>query len=120
MRRLRRAPTTQLARAGERTLILRADKPVPEVRFRATTLDGTPAGRIEIDTGQDLPLTQALGEENLVPGKGLVSLSIVPQADTAITFLPAERPSNLPMMIGGLIVVFGAIGWTAYDFLLGQ
>ena len=120
MRRLRRAPTTQLARAGERTLVPRADKPVPEVRFRATTLAGPARGRIEIDTGENLPRTQPLAEENVVPGAGLVALSIVPEADTAITFLPAERPSNIPMMIGGLVVVFGALGWTAYDFLLGQ
>ena len=36
MRRRRRAPTTQLARAGERTRILVSDSPLAQARFKAT------------------------------------------------------------------------------------
>ena len=119
MRRIRRAPGTQLARAGERTTILRVDKPVPQVRFRATTLKGSPEGRIEIDTGQTLPRSERLAPENHVPGDGLVSLSIVPEHDTAITFLPTERPGNTPALLGGMALMVGAIGWTMFEFLAG-
>ena len=42
MRRRRRAPLTQLARAGERTQLLIGDAPLAQVRFTATVLGGTP------------------------------------------------------------------------------
>lgn len=119
MRRRRRAPGTQLARAGERTVILTVDEPVDEVRFRAATLTGTPSGRIEIDTGAELPRTAELAPENRIPGSGLVGLSIIPDSDTAITFLPAERPGNTPALVFGLILVAGAVSWTLFDFMAG-
>ena len=118
MRRRPRPPGTQLARAGERTVILTADKPVPEVRFRASTLNNQPAGRVEVDRGSG-PETLELGPEVRIDGEGLVAVSVVPDADTAITFLPVERPGNLPMMIGGMILLTGATLWTLYDFVGG-
>ena len=118
MRRRRRAPTTQLARAGERTRILVSDSPLPEARFKASTLDGTPKGRIEIET-VDGTRTAELNPDNRLDTSGLISLSVVPQADTAITFVPVDRPANLPMAIGAGLLMLGAIAWTAYDFLGG-
>ncbi|MEM7056861.1 MAG: hypothetical protein AAF557_04685 [Pseudomonadota bacterium] len=118
MRRRPRPPGTQLARAGERTLILTADKPVPEVRFRASSLADDPKGRVEIDRGSG-PEVQELGTEVRIDGTGLVAVSIVPEADTAITFLPAEQPGNWPFMIGGMILLAAASLWTLYDFLGG-
>ena len=118
MRRRPRPPGTQLARAGERTLILTADKPVPEVRFRASSLANDPRGRVEIDRGTG-PEVQDLGPEVRIDGTGLVAVSIVPEADTAITFLPIEQPGNWPMMILGMILLAAASLWTLYDFLGG-
>ena len=118
MRRRRRAPTTQLARAGERTRILISDSPLAEVRFRASTLNGTPEGRIDIET-VDGTRTAALTQDNLLDTTGLISLSVVPQSDTAITFVPTDRPANAPMAIAAGIVMLGAIAWTAYETLGG-
>ena len=119
MRRRRRAPTTQLARAGERTFILTADVPVDEIRFRATTLTGAPRGRIEIETGDPLPRTADLAEENRLDARGLRRLAIIPESDTAITFLPVERQGSNWVFLVGAIVVLVAIGWTALDFVGG-
>ncbi len=118
MRRRPRPPATQLARAGERTLILTADKPVPEVRFRASSLTEDPKGRVEIDRGTG-PEVQELEPEVRIDGNGLVAVSIVPEADTAITFLPVEQQGNLAMMIVGMILLAAASLWTLYDFLGG-
>lgn len=115
MRRRVRPPATQLARGGERTLILRADKPVPEVRFRAAALSGDPSGRIEVDRGSGLPERQDLGIENAIDGNGLVAVTIIPDADTAITFLPVERGTNPALVLAGLVLVIGAGLWTLYD-----
>ena len=118
MRRRPRPPGTQLARAGERTLILTADKPVTEVRFRASTLMDAPKGRVEIDRSSGLDV-QELGSEVRIDGNGLVTVSIVPEADTAITFLPIEQQGNLPMMILGIAVLAAATLWTLYDYVMG-
>ena len=118
MRRRPRPPGTQLARAGERTLILTADKPVPEVRFRASSLADEPKGSVHVDRGSGLEV-QDLGPEVRIDGAGLVAVSIVPDADTAITFLPVERPGSLPFMILGMIILAGASLWTLYDFMGG-
>lgn len=118
MRRRPRAPGTQLARAGERTLVLTADRPVPEVRFRASTLNDAPKGRVEVDRVSGKYI-QDLGDEVRIDGNGLVTVSIVPEADTAITFLPADQPQNWPMMLLGMLVLAGATLWTLYDFVLG-
>lgn len=118
-RRRRRAPTTQLARAGERTIILVGDEPVPEIRFRATTLTGKPAGRIEIDTGDALPRTAELGPEVRLDATGLRQMAVIPEADTAITFLPVKRPSSPLYFILGVVVLGGAVIWTFWDFLAG-
>jgi hypothetical protein len=119
MRRKRRAPITQLARAGERTQILTADKPVDEVRFRATVLDGQPAGRIEIDTGDPLPRTAELGPENRLDTTGMKTLAIIPDRDTAITFLNVNRPGSTWVFAGGIVLVGAAVGLTLYDMLGG-
>ena len=119
-RRRRRAPTTQLARAGERTIILVGDEPVPEIRLRATTLTGEPAGRIEIDTGDALPRTAELGSEVRLDATGLRQMAVIPEADTAITFLPIERPSSPLYFALGVIVLGGAVVWTFWDFLAGS
>ena len=117
MARKRRAPPTQLARAGERTIILVGDEAVPEVRFRATTLAGDPAGRVEIDTGDPLPRTAELAPEVRLDATGLRSLAVIPEADTAITFLPVERPSSPAYLVLGGVLVAGAVGWTLLDML---
>ncbi len=117
MARKRRAPTTQLARGGERTIILVGDDPVPEIRFRATVLDGEPAGRIEIDTGDALPRTAALASEVRMDASGLKTLSVIPEADTAISFLPVDRPTSPVYFILGSLMLIGAVGWTAWDLL---
>lgn len=119
MARRRRAPTTQLARAGERTIILVGDEPVPEIRFRATTLTGEPRGRIEIETGEALPRTAALVSEVRLDAAGLVRLSVIPEADTAITFLPVERPTSPAYMVLGGVLLLGAVGWTIWDYIGG-
>ena len=116
MRRRPRPPATQLARAGERTLILTADRPVPEVRFRAAALVDQPAGRVEIERGSG-PEILDLASEVRIDGEELVSVSIVPEADTAITFLPVDRPGNLPLMIFGFVLLAAASLWTLYDFM---
>ncbi|MEM6661985.1 MAG: hypothetical protein AAF666_07385 [Pseudomonadota bacterium] len=119
MRRKRRAPTTQLARAGERTVILIGDEAVPEIWFRASTLSGTPRGRIEIDLGEDLPRTADLAEDNRLDATGLKTLAIIPEADTAITFRRIEKPGSDWMFLAGGVAMAVAIGWTAWDFLGG-
>ena len=119
MARKRRAPTTQLARAGERTIILLGDEPVPEIRFRATTLSGAPHGRVEIDTGEPLPRTAELAAEVRLDATDLQSLAVIPEADTAITFLPVDRPSSPAYLVLGGVLLAGAVGWTAWDFLGG-
>ena len=117
-RRRVRPPGTQLLRAGERTHILNADKPVPEVRFRATVLDGVPRGRITVDR-VDGPETQELVDEVWIDGTGLVAVSVVPETDTAITFLPVERPSSPAFFLLGGVLFLGAIGWTFWELVGG-
>ena len=116
MRRRPRPPATQLARAGERTVILTADRPVPEVRFRASALVDEPACRVEVERGTG-PEVLNLSPEVRIDGAELLSVSVVPEADTAITFLPVDRPSNVPMMILGMILLTAASIWTLYDFM---
>lgn len=116
MRRRVRPPQTQLARAGERTVIITADRPVPEIRFRASCLEGTPSGRVEVDRA-DGPETLALSQEVAIDGNGLVAISVVPDADTAISFLPIDRPDNPVLFVAGLAMLAGASLWTLYDFM---
>ena len=116
MRRRRRAPTTQLARAGERTRILVSDSPLAQARFKATTLDGQPAGRIEIETTGGTR-TAELGPDNRLDTTGLISLSVVPHSDTAISFVPVERPTNPAFFALAAVLLLGGLAWTAYDFL---
>ncbi|MEM9140548.1 MAG: hypothetical protein AAGB15_12035 [Pseudomonadota bacterium] len=119
MRRRVRPPATQLARGGERTLILRADTPVPEVRFRAASLEGAPSGSIDVDRGSGMERLD-LEPENTIDGAGLVAVTVTPEADTAITFLPADRPSNPLMVAAGLLLVIGAGLWTLWDLFLAR
>ena len=118
-RRKRRAPTTQLARAGERTIILVGDEPLPQIRFRATTLTGDPAGRVEVDVGDDLPRTAELAPEVTLDATGLRSLAVIPEADTAITFLPVEQPSSPIYLVMGFVMIIIAVGWTFWDVVMG-
>ncbi len=120
MRRRLRRPTTQLARAGERTPILNVDTPVPEVRFRAVVLNGTPSGAVEVETGDsENPRRQSipLQEEHRIDGTDLVRISLVPHTDTAVTFLPVETKGSLPFVILGALVVIGGLGLTVIDLL---
>ena len=111
-------PTTQLARAGERTRILIADKPVPEVRFRASTLVGEAAGRLEIETKTG-PRVLPLSAEHRLDGTDLKELAVVPEADTAITFIGPQRTGGVGAFLIGSVLVLGAIAWTAYGSLVG-
>jgi len=97
-------------------MILRADTPVPAVHFRASVLDGVPAGRVEIERAAGTEIA-ALRPEVRIDGAGLVSVSLIPECDTAVTFLPIDRPGNLPLMIAGLALLLGALAWTAFDIL---
>jgi hypothetical protein len=117
MRRRRfSAPGTQLARAGERTKLLIGDTLVPQVRFKATTLQGAPQGSVSIETVHGTR-TEDLHAENLLETDGLISLSVVPKTDTAITFVPVQRPSNPLFFILGTLVVGIGLFWTTRDFL---
>ena len=111
-----RPPGTQLARAGERTLIIKADIPVPEVRFRASVMEGAPTGRILVDRA-DGPETLDLQQETRIDGDGLIAITVVPDRDTAITFQPAQRPGNAPLAIAGFILLVGGMLWTSWEFL---
>ena len=116
MRRRRRTLTTQLARAGERTRLVIADEPIPELKFRASTLADTLEGTVEVeaDAGRR---TQPLGPENTIDAHGLRELSIVPAQDTAITFQPPKRPISSPLVLLGILMMFVALAWTAWDLL---
>ncbi len=106
-------------RAGERTRLIVADKPVPAIRFRATVLDGEPQGRIEVDrnTGDGLPDVVQLSRENTIDGADLAAISVIPAQDTAITFLPQQHPARSPALIGGALLVAGALVWTVFDMM---
>ena len=75
-------------------------------------------GRIDIET-LDGTRAAELQAENLLDTTGLISLSVVPDSDTAITFKTIDRPSNLPLAIVGGVLLLGAIAWTAYDLVGG-
>ncbi|MEM0987700.1 MAG: hypothetical protein AAGK00_02380 [Pseudomonadota bacterium] len=112
-RRRRRAPDTQLARAGERTQLLIGDAPLAEVRFKATVMDGPVTGTVSIET-VDGTRTADLTDDNRLDTHGLISLSVVPQRNTAITFVPAQgRPFGAGVVLGGALII-GAIAWTAW------
>lgn len=117
-RRRHRTPGTQLARAGERTRLLIGDSPLSEVRFKASTLTGTPSGRLDIETVNGTR-SEGLTTENELDITGLISLSVVPEADTAITFLPPKRPANPVLAITGGAMLLGAVAWTALDLMGG-
>ena len=116
MRRRQRAPTTQLARAGERTRILISDSPIAEVKFKATCLTGDPTGTVHLET-VDGGRTEPLAADNRLNTDGLISMSVVPEADTAITFQPPDRPSNPVVVALGALFLTGALLWTGWDLL---
>ncbi|MEM7743003.1 MAG: hypothetical protein AAF409_04760 [Pseudomonadota bacterium] len=116
--RRHRAPETQLARAGERTQLLIGNAPIQEIRFKATVLDGDVAGRLSVETVNGTR-TEALAEDNRLDAHGLISLSVVPENNTAITFVkPDNRPFS-PMVAVGAVLILGAVGWTAWDIVGG-
>lgn len=120
MARKLRPPPTQLLRAGERNRLLIADKAVPLVRFRASTLQGEPAGRIEVETGTEAkPVLNVvpLAAENRIDGADLLRIAVIPQTDTAITFLPVEPQSSPIALIGGGVLVIGAFVWTLFEMI---
>ncbi|MEM1300204.1 MAG: hypothetical protein AAGH68_13105 [Pseudomonadota bacterium] len=114
--RRRRAPTTQLARAGERTRLLVSDGEIAEVKFKATCLSGTPAGTVHLETVDGMR-SAPLGPDNRLDTAGLISMSVVPEADTAITFQPPDRPSNPLAVLLGAVFLFGALAWTGWGLL---
>lgn len=114
--RRRRAPTTQLARAGERTRLLVSDGEIAEVKFKATCLAGEAAGTVHLETVDGMR-TAPLGRDNRLDTAGLISMSVVPEADTAITFQPPDRPSNPLVVALGAMLLFGALLWTGWDLM---
>ena len=119
LRRARRN-RVQLLRAGERSHVLIADTEVPLVRFRAQCLQGEPAGTVEVKSGNaESPNTRTfpLHVENIIDASGLVSVSIVPDQDTAITFTSEAQHTSIMMTLLGAIFVVGATLWTAWEFL---
>ena len=117
MRRVLRRPSTQLARAGERTCIITADTPVPYVRFRASSLTGPVAGRIDVLRSGGTEVVP-LRDENRIDGAGLREITIVPDRDTAITVRTiTDAPTSLPLVIGGTVLVIGAVLLTAWDVM---
>ena len=122
MRRRQRRPGTHLLRAGERTQVFKSDTGVPQVRFRAMTLKGKPEGRVDIETGdpsEPTPETRDLAAENLIDQSPVLSISVVPVNDTAITFVGQEQKNSIAMLLLGIIVVAGATVWTALEFFGG-
>lgn len=120
MRRRLRQPTTQLARAGQRTTILAAQPDAETVRFRAKVLQGTPTGRLEIErSGEDgiVRATQPLAAENEVATEALTALHVIPDHDTAIS-LKAPRNGSSPgfALLGGAAMLV-AIGLTALEWV---
>ncbi|MEM7422365.1 MAG: hypothetical protein AAF334_01510 [Pseudomonadota bacterium] len=95
---------------------------MPSVRFRAMVLHGQPAGRIEIErerNGHAVSEVLALDTEHLIDGADLVSISLIPERDTAITFLPTIERRSVLVFALGMVLVIGATVWTALDFIGG-
>lgn len=123
MRRRQRRAHTHLLRAGERTEVFKSEDGAPYARFRAMTLKGEPAGRIDYETGEaSTPVahTTSLAPENVIELGPILRISIVPEHDTAITFVPKGDPKTSPIyMILGFVLVCIATAWTAWDFIGG-
>ena len=120
--RRRRRPATHFLRAGHRARIFASDEGVPFLRFRAATLKGDPAGRIEIetgDTGQAAQQVFQLRPDNRFENADIRAVSIVPEHDTAITFVPAETKGFLFYLIVGAAFVAGATLWTLWEAVGG-
>ena len=111
--RFARGPRMQLARAGERTEVLAGSGEADSLRFNATVLEGAVEGRIEIEDA-DGPRTAPLHPENLVEGTGLTKIAVCPTRDTAITLVRESGPAPAALIGGGLLLA-GAIGWTLLD-----
>ena len=118
MARRRRAPMTQLARAGERTTILVGDGTQSDVVFRARTLAAQLAGTLEIETAQGRR-NQPLADVNALDATDLTRLSVVPDSDTVITFVPPSRPSSPVWIAIGMVFLCAAVAWTGWDLIAG-
>ena len=118
MRRRLRRPATQLLRAGHRARIFASEEGVQSLRFRAATLKGNPAGRVEVETGPGGTAAQRvfkLHPDNTFEDTDIRAVSIVPEHDTAITFVPAETKGSLFYLIVGAVFVAGATLWTFWE-----
>lgn len=123
MRRRQRRAGTYLLRAGERTLVFQSETGAPFARFRAMTLKGEPCGRIDYETG-DLASpsthTEVLAAENVIETGPILKISIVPEHDTAITFVPkVDRKGSALYLVLGFVFICVATFWTAWDFFGG-
>lgn len=122
LRRKRRAGT-HLLRAGERTQVFQSETGVPFARFRAMTLKGEPVGRIDFETGdpaEPRAHSDALCAENLIENGPILKISIVPEHDTAITFVQRDdSKGSVFYMVLGFAFICVATAWTAWDFMGG-
>ena len=118
MRRRRARPQRlTLARAGHRTQILRADPPVEAFGFTASTLQGAPAGQVEIEDAAGRR-TAPLAPDNRIACAGLCHISVVTESDTAISILTEAtppKPHDRLILLAGIALVVGGVGWTLLD-----
>ena len=120
MLRRKRRQSTHLLRAGQRANVFQSDEPTAFVRFRAQVLQGTPEGRVDIETGDpENPQMHCrdLATENLFEDSDVLKISVVPTYDTAITFAPPEQRGSFFYLLVGFVFIVGATVWTAKDFL---
>ncbi|MEM7213074.1 MAG: hypothetical protein AAF479_14485 [Pseudomonadota bacterium] len=122
MLRRKRRPGTHLLRAGQRTNTFESDEGVPEVRFRAQVLQGQPSGRIDVEAGEpDAPVRRVLDlqVDNAIIEDRVRKISIVPDSDTAITFVTEQdKPSIFYPIIGAAFVLL-ATATTFWEFIGG-
>ena len=122
MLRRKRRPGTHLLRAGQRTNTFESEEGVPEVRFRAQVLQGKPSGRIDIeagDPGAPIHRVMDLQVDNAVAEDRVRKISIVPDVDTAITFVTEQdKPSTFYPILGAAFVIV-ATATTFWEFIGG-
>ena len=122
MLRRKRRQSTHLLRAGQRTQVFKSETSASFVRFRAMTLKGDPDGRVDLETGDpSSPKAEVreLAAENLFEDQDVLSISVVPVHDTAITFAGPEEKGSFFYLFIGFLFVIGATAWTALEFIGG-